>query len=348
MLLQKTTGRVAWALELSANALADLPQGTVHNGAPCQGSIAVVALQVVHNSATADILLHAMSIAFRLLSRLPLWLLHGLGAVVGWGVFVSSGSYRRRFLSNARSAGLRFDQWRAAVGAAGCLAVELPRLWVGRPVALRWQGAHWIDEALARGQGVVFITPHLGCFEITAQAYAARYGKTHPMTALYRPARQAWLAALEASARARPGLHTAPTTLAGVKQMLKALKRGECVGLLPDQVPPLHQGVWAPFFGQPAYTMTLAARLAQQTGALTLLAWGERLPWGRGYVVHALPAQAIEAASGHDAVVRMNQTLEALVLQHPRQYLWGYARYKQPLADAPLRTDSPPRACAPN
>jgi KDO2-lipid IV(A) lauroyltransferase len=275
-----------------------------------------------------------MAFGFRLLAHLPLWLLHAAGATLGWAVFLFSGSYRHRFLVNARQAGVRAAQWQAAVAAAGCLTSELPRLWLGPSVSVRWQGVHWVDEALARGRGVVFITPHLGCFEVAAQAYAARYGQTHPMTALYRPARQAWLAALEARVRARPGLHTAPTTLAGVKQMLKALKRGDCVGLLPDQVPPLHQGVWAPFFGQAAYTMTLAARLAQQTGAVTLLAWGERLSWGQGYVVHVAPVQALESAQGDDAVVQMNQALEALISQHPGQYLWGYARYKQPRVDA--------------
>jgi len=275
-----------------------------------------------------------MRIFFHLLARWPLWLLHAWGVVLGWAVFFLSPSYRRRFVANAGQAGLRPSAWRAAVGNAGCLAMELPRLWLGRPVTVRWQGAEGVDEALALGRGVVFITPHLGCFEVTAQAYATRYGHAHPMTALYRPARQAWLAGLEAIARDRPGLRTAPTTLGGVKQMLKALKRGECVGLLPDQVPPLQQGVWAPFFGKPAYTMTLAARLAQQTGAVTLLAWGERLPWGRGYVVHVLPADAISASKEEDAVVQMNQALEALVLQHPGQYLWGYARYKQPRTDA--------------
>ena len=301
---------------------------------PCRAAIAVVALQVVHNSATTTILLHPMAFGFRLLAHLPLWLLHAAGVALGWAVFLFSGSYRHRFLANARLAGLCAKQWRSAVAAAGCLATELPRLWLGRPVHVRWHGANWLEDALALGRGVVFITPHLGCFEIAAQAYAARYGHSHPMTALYRPARQGWLADLEASARARPGLHTAPTTLAGVKQMLKALKRGDCVGLLPDQVPPRHQGVWKPFFGQPAYTMTLATRLAQQTGAITLLAWGERLSWGRGYVVHVLPIDTALAGIGEDAVLQMNQTLEALISQHPGQYLWGYARYKQPRAEA--------------
>ena len=97
---------------------------------------------------------------------------------------------------------------------------------------------------------------------------------------LYRPARKAWLRELVDTSRTRPGLAVAPATLAGVRQMMRALRRGEAVGLLPDQVPPDGMGVWAPFFGRPAYTMTLAARLVQQTGAALLLAWGERLPRG--------------------------------------------------------------------
>jgi KDO2-lipid IV(A) lauroyltransferase len=133
-----------------------------------------------------------------------------------------------------------------------------------------------------------------------------------------------------AQARTRPGLRTAPTTLAGVKQMLKALKRGQPLGLLPDQVPPLGLGVWAPFFGRDAYTMTLSARLAQQSGADILLAWGERLAWGRGFKVHVVPFQGDLPRDALQAATRINQAMESLVRQCPRQYLWGYARYKTP------------------
>jgi KDO2-lipid IV(A) lauroyltransferase len=178
---------------------------------------------------------------------------------------------------------------------------------------------------------VVFLTPHLGCFEVTAQAYARRYGQSQqPMTVLYRPPRQAWLRELVGSARARPGLHTAPTTLAGVKQMIKALKNGESLGLLPDQVPPLGMGLWLPFFGRQAYTMTLAVRLVQQTGATVLLAWGERLSWGRGYRVHVQPLSTGLPADSGQAASLINQAMEALIRSCPQQYLWGYARYKQP------------------
>lgn len=271
-----------------------------------------------------------MTLLFRLLARLPLWLLHGLGWALGWIVYALSPTYRRRFRANLRQAGLSWAQGRAAVGQAGQLALELPRLWFGAPVPVQWQGQQHIEQALAAGRGIVFLTPHLGSFEVTAQAYAARYGARRPMTVLYRPARQPWLRALLATARARPGLKTAPTTLAGVRQLLQALKAGESVGLLPDQVPPQGLGVWAPFFGRSAYTMTLSARLAQQTGAAVLLAWGERLPWGRGYRVQVRP---LEAALPQDAVAAaavINQAMEALIRRCPGQYLWGYARYKQP------------------
>lgn len=268
---------------------------------------------------------------FKLLSAWPLWLLHGVGSALGWLVFATSAVYRRRFLNNAGLAGLSWQQARGAVAESGKLVAELPRLWLGQPVQVVWEGAEHVQEALDKGQGVVFLTPHLGCFEIAAQAYAQRFGQTgRPMTVLFRPPRQAWLRKMVSASRQRPGLQTAPTTLSGVKQMIKALKRGESVGLLPDQVPPQGMGMMAPFFGRDAYTMTLSVRLVQQTGATVLLAWGERLSRGRGYRVHVQPLAKQLPATLLDAITIVNEAMEALVLQCPQQYLWGYARYKQP------------------
>jgi KDO2-lipid IV(A) lauroyltransferase len=153
------------------------------------------------------------------------------------------------------------------------------------------------------------------------------------MTVLFRPPRKAWLNDLVVSARARPGLLTAPTSLSGVKQLIKALKSGQSVGLLPDQVPPQGQGQWAPFFGQNAYTMTLSVRLAQQTGAAVLTAWGERLSWGRGFRVHVRALASGLPADLTQAVAVVNHEMEALIRTCPQQYLWGYARYKQPRDD---------------
>jgi Kdo2-lipid IVA lauroyltransferase/acyltransferase len=284
-----------------------------------------------------------MSGLFKFFAIFPLWAAHALGRALGWLAFALSGTYRQRFLDNARLAGLTARQRFGAIGAAGQQIAELPRLWFGQPVAIEWDGAHHVDAALALGRGIVFLTPHLGCFEVTAQAYAARYGHStggagtaggKPMTVLFRPPRKAWLTGLVTSARQRPGLATAPTSIAGVKQLIKALKNGDCVGLLPDQVPPAGQGIWSPFFGRQAYTMTLAVRLALQTRATLLVAWGERRPWGQGYTVHVrplngAPGQAL-AKDLEGAVAQVNGAMETLIRTCPEQYLWGYARYKQP------------------
>ncbi len=275
-----------------------------------------------------------MTTLFKLFSLFPLWLLHGLGWLVGWLVFVLSGLYRRRLLAQARLAGYGWRQWAAAVGATGKMVAELPRLWLGRAVPVQWQGTEHLERALSAGRGVILLTPHLGCFEITAQAYAQRYGQTKAITVLYRPSRQHWLDRLMVLARSRPGLQTAPASLAGVKQMLKALRQGQTLGLLPDQVPPLGLGLWAPFWGRDAYTMTLAARLALQSGACPVLTWGERLPWGRGYLVHYQPLAEELAADVQVAAEQINQAMEALIRQCPQQYLWSYDRFKQPREDA--------------
>ena len=272
-----------------------------------------------------------MPLWFRFFSHWPLWALHALGQVGGWLAWLLSSVYRRRFLDNARQAGLGAAAVWPAIGQAGAMSMELPRLWAGAPVPVHWARDQAAVQAYASGQGVLFLTPHLGCFEITAQALAERFGVAHgPLTVLYRPARQAWLAQLMATARNRPSLSAVPTTLAGVRQMIKALRAGQAVGLLPDQVPPEGMGQWTPFFGKPAYTMTLAARLALQTGAQVVLIWGERLPWGRGYRLHT---ETLGHALSDDldvAVVQINQAMERLVLARPDQYLWGYARYKAP------------------
>ena len=272
---------------------------------------------------------------FSLLSKLPLWLLHALGWLLGWLSFLLSPSYRRKFRENVVQAGYRWASVRGAVGGAGRMVGELPRLWLGAPTHCEWENDACVERAYAAGRGVVFLTPHLGCFEISAQGLASRYaGRYGPLTVLYRPARQPWLAKLMQAARDRPGLKTAPTNLAGVRQMIRSLRNGHAVGLLPDQVPPDGMGTWAPFFGRDAYTMTLSARLAQQTGATVLLLWGERLPWGRGFRLHFRELLQPLADELDRAVVQINQEMERLIRECPQQYLWGYARYKHPKGDA--------------
>jgi KDO2-lipid IV(A) lauroyltransferase len=272
-----------------------------------------------------------MLILFHWLAGRPLWFLHAIGAALGWITYWGSPTYRRRFAENARQAGVEPTASRPAIAAAGRMVTELPFLWLRPPAApirprLDWIGRELIADALRSKRGVVMLTPHMGSFEVTAQAVAQEFSEEFgPITVLYRPARKPILRKLTDETRGRPGLATAPATLAGVRQMIRALRKGQLVGLLPDQVPPDGMGVWAPFFGKPAYV--------QQTGAVLLLIWGERLEHGAGYALHISempePLPVDDVAQAESAAI-INRAMEGLILQRPQQYLWGYNRYKTP------------------
>lgn len=280
-----------------------------------------------------------MTAVLRLLARLPLAWLHRLGAVLGWAAYLLSARYRRHFNANLAQAGIADPRIRrAAIAEAGKAVAELPAVWL-RPHA---EVAGWVrevrrrevyDEAAARGRGVLFLTPHLGCFDITAQYFSQVIG---PITVLYRPPRQPWLQPLMTAGRGRPNMKAATTDVKGVRALLKALRAGEAVGMLPDQVPSRGEGEWAEFFGRPAYTMTLAARLAESTGAAVVLAYAERLPRGAGYRMHV--ARMPAPIEGESAARHINRAMEGLIRERPEQYLWAYNRYKAPAGVAPPQT----------
>ena len=280
---------------------------------------------------------------FRLLGHLPLPLMQRVGALLGWLTWLLSGSYRRRFEAHASAAGFTPTQYRPAVAAIGTMVAELPWLWLrpqGKGVLhlVRWGGEEHFESALDAGKGVILAVPHLGCWEMIGQAVAERYGPTRgPLVALYRPARKAWLRPLVASSRDRAGLKVVPTSVAGVRSLIRVLRGGGYTAILPDQVPPDGQGAWAPFFGRPAYTMTLLPRLAQQTGARVLLCWCERQSASAGYVIRFEPLDAPElqdaSSTPEAAATAVNAGMERLIRRAPGQYLWSYARYKQPAKD---------------
>lgn len=280
---------------------------------------------------------------FRLLARLSLPLMQRVGAALGWLVWLLSGPYRNRLEANAKQAGLTPLQYRPAIAAIGTMLAELPWLWLRPPHQgvlhlVRWDRVELFEQALDAGKGVILALPHIGCWEMIGQSLAERFGPTRgPLVALYRPARKAWLGPLVASSRERPGLKTVPTSVAGVRSLIRVLRGGGYTAILPDQVPPAGQGVWAPFFGKSAYTMTLLARLAQQSGAQVLLCWCERRPSGQGFVMHFDPLDAPELrdpdARPEAAAAAVNAGMERIIRQAPGQYLWSYARYKHPVGD---------------
>jgi KDO2-lipid IV(A) lauroyltransferase len=261
--------------------------------------------------------------------------LHALGSALGWAIYGISPTYRRNLRANLQQAGYTDARTRReAIGAAGKMLTELPALWF-RPhaeVAAMVRSVHGMEQAFAardERKPLLFLTPHMGCFEVTAQ-YAALH---MPITVLYRPPKMGWLDPLMREGRNRPNVRLVPADVSGVRAIFKALRDGEAVGFLPDQVPGEGEGDWAEFFGRPAYTMTLAARLAEREGVRCFLAFGCRLPRGRGYELRVRPFP--EKLEGESATRRLNRALEDLVRECPGQYLWSYNRYKVPRGARP-------------
>jgi Kdo2-lipid IVA lauroyltransferase/acyltransferase len=271
-----------------------------------------------------------MSLFLRLAARVPLPILHVAGAAAGWLVYGVSPRFRKYLSGNLAQAGYaRCALRRAAVGETGKAVLELPAVWLReheesaslvRDVQ-RWQ---LVQQAMAEGKGLVLLTPHLGCWEVSAQYFSRHY----PLTVLYSPPKLRSLEPLMRRGRTRELLKSVPADLSGVRALYRALKRGEAIGMLPDQVPGVGEGEWTEFFGRPAYTMTLAMRMAGSIQCPVLMAYAERLPRGRGFRIHidALPPRSL----GETPARHMNRALETLIRRCPAQYLWAYNRYKVP------------------
>lgn len=277
-----------------------------------------------------------MGFLFRWLAVFPLALWQGLGVVLGWGLYLSSRRYAERMRKNLAQAGWDSPAVRrAAIAEAGKNMTELLLAWF-RPiphiVSLVKQCRGWEEVAAARTHpgGLIFLTPHLGNFDIAVRYLSERI----PLNTLYRPPRQRWLERFMQRGRHRGGMSMAPADLSGVRQLRKTLRAGGAVCVLPDQVPGVGDGVWAPFFGRPAYTMTLIGRLQQSTQARVFVFFAERLAIGRGFVVHIEELQGFSGDRTADAQL-LNAAVERLVRRAPTQYLWSYNRYKCPPGAVP-------------
>jgi KDO2-lipid IV(A) lauroyltransferase len=280
-----------------------------------------------------------MVILFDVLARLPLTVLHWLGTLLGWAMYLGSGRYAARMRENLRNAGTSGSEaayrklLHANIREMGKGIMELPWVW-RRPLAQvvasvrQCHGWEHVEAARAHGKGVIFLTPHLGCFELISLYVATRM----PLTSMYRAPRWHFLDRLMHEGRARGQMKLVAADLGGVRQLLRALKRGENIGVLPDQAPGSGEGVWAPFFGRPAYTMTLIGRLMEASGAPVVMCQCERLPRGRGYVLRFSPL-AFDAAI--PIPQQINAALEQVIRTCPAQYLWSYNRYKVPRGALP-------------
>jgi KDO2-lipid IV(A) lauroyltransferase len=263
------------------------------------------------------------------LALLSLPTIHWLGKKLGWLVHLCSPKSAHMQRENLTQSGLCSNETEinrvinANIGETGKSILETLAIWQWPqekvlPLVKVWHDWHLVEEALAQGKGLIFLTPHLGCFEITSIYYAAH----HPITVLFRPPKKSWLAPLIDAGRSKGQIKLAPANVQGVRALMQALKRGEAIGILPDQIPAEGEGEWADFFKKPAYTITLASKLAEKTGAPVIMVFGERLANGQGYEIHITPITSIATPA------LLNQAIEQQISQKPEQYLWRYNRFK--------------------
>ncbi|MGH8529660.1 MAG: lysophospholipid acyltransferase family protein [Nevskiales bacterium] len=274
--------------------------------------------------------------SFRLFACLPLPAAHLLGGFIGLLLWLLPNKFSRltRFhiarcfpaLSWLARQGLVF---RALIESGKALA-EGPVLWAGPEQRVArlvrgTRGAEAIEQALLAGKGVITAAPHLGSWEMAG----LEYSRLHPIVSLYKPQKGAWDALIK-QGRERFGAKLVPSNRGGVRALLASLKRGETAGILPDQDPPPGSGAFAPFFGIPAHTPSLLTTLARRTSAKVFYMYAERLSWGRGFILHFVPAPA-EVADADEvcALAALNLGVEDCVCRLPAQYWWGYARWRR-------------------
>lgn len=266
----------------------------------------------------------------KILGILSLPSLHRLGAALGWLIYYCSAKSAATSKNNIINSGLAKNSEQLKqilnenIAESGKAVLETMAIWQKKEadiLALVKQVHSWplVNKALQRGKGIIFLTPHLGCFEI-GPIY---YGSKHPVTVLYRPPKLAVLQQFILQGRTRAGVTLAPANTDGVRKLLQALKRNQAVGILPDQIPHAGEGEWADFFGKPAYTMTLASKLAEKTGATVLMVFTERLSNGAGFDIHISQVESIANTA------LLNKAIEQQIALKPTQYLWRYDRYKQ-------------------
>lgn len=272
----------------------------------------------------------------RIVSWFPLSVAHGLGRLIGRIFYSFSNELSRVARRNIELCYPELNEKqknelvRECLMQTGMAILECGALWMW-PVervlekVQKVYGWELLEMARAEGKGVIFAAPHLGAWEVIG-LYSAKHC---PMTCMYRPPKLAGLDPLIRKGRGRSGVALVPTDASGVRAVSKALSRGELVGILPDQDPGHGAGVFAPFFGIQANTMTLLSRFAGKAGTTVLAAYAERLPKGQGYNIHILPAP--ECLSDKDPVVAatcLNSTVEECIRALPSQYQWAYRRFK--------------------
>lgn len=273
----------------------------------------------------------------KLIGRLPLLLGRVLGTLCGKLLWLLQGRAAKVTVTNLK---LCFpeqtDAERQALAKASLIATtqtlfEAAQVWIKPHTWLEQKvvsvaNEYVVDEAIAEGRGVMFLSPHLGNWEVTSPFICQRWG----LTAMYAPSKNPALDKLVLDSREKAGSKLVPADIKGVMALIKALKKGGCIGMLPDQVPDASGGVFAPFYGQQALTMTLTHKLIERTNCTAVMVHAQRVKGGFEMVFEK-PDPGIYSSDEQQSADALNRSVETCVSHCLEQYQWEYKRFrKQP------------------
>jgi len=211
----------------------------------------------------------------------------------------------------------------------GMISLETPKMWRKKSQWLdskiiHIDGLEYLQAALANDKGTIAIVPHFGNWEVVGQWLSQRA----PMTSLYKPPKVPQIEQWVKESRENCGATLVPTNVRGVAAVMKALKRGELTGILPDQQPPLGSGDFAPYFGLPALTMTLIHNLIQRTGSDAVICLAELVPGGWKLIFKPV-SEELYSADQDTHLAALNREIESVAMLTPEQYQWEYKRYRE-------------------
>lgn len=270
------------------------------------------------------------------LSSISLPMNHRIGSALGWLAWTLRTKLRTITLINLS---LCFPEWtdeqknkigKASLIETGKALTESFWLWKrpNQEVLDKLSivsGEELLHAAQASTQGLIVATPHLGSWEACCLPLVT----DELVTCLYKPPRMTAIEPIIIAGRENMGSHITPLDPGGIKHVLKKLKQGCTVGILPDQEPDENNGHFAPLFSQSANTMTLLAKFASKTNSQVLFCFAQRLPKGAGWQIHYLPPVAgVDSNDKSIATQALNTSVEQCILACPEQYMWNYKRFR--------------------
>ena len=272
----------------------------------------------------------------RLLSLLPLPVTHAIGTVIGYIlIFFPNRSYQITQTNIQQclpelSTSQQQKLVKESLIEMGKSITETGYIWL-RPKAdtlnliTKVSGQEYLKSAMSESRGTIIAAPHLGAWELIG-LYCS---EIFPMTILYRPPRLKKLDQLIRTAREKNGAKLVPTNTQGVRNLYKALANNELIGILPDQDPGKNGGTFAPFFKTPTNTMLLLSRLARKNHTPVIFCYTERMPKGKGFHLHFIPANPkVSDKNPQTAATYLNSDIEKCVRKLPQQYQWSYKRFR--------------------